>query len=723
MAKTTVAIDLQAQTKGTESVKSLKAQIREATQEAIALAQKFGEFSPEAQAATRRVAELRDQMEDFQNRVAGLNPDKFSRIATITQGLTRGIQGAAGAMALFGMNADDAQKVLQRVQGATAFAEGVQGIIDLDQKMGGFVKKTIEGFRGIRGAVAATGIGLLLVALGTMVAYWDDIKGAISGVSAEQKKLSEEAKKNLDIEKDKTKSFELSENSLRLQGKSEREIQNLKLNQYNIELQKGEVVLKNAKLQKDLEVAAAKRNKEFAENAVKFTLNVANAGLRVIAAPLDLVIKTANEVSEFLGLGKLTSFSINAEITKMINNVADLTSKFLFNPEETAKEGDKVIKEAENNYKELLSKKDGLILEMRKQDQAQADENKKTAEEIAKNQRLAAIETAQLQAKTLDEKLAAAEMAWQEEIKGEQYKGWTIEQLKIKHDSIMAKITQDFRAKEKAEQEKATAERIKLLQDEYNANIDGLNIYYEKLFNAEKERYLKGEIDLKAFNANIDKIEAEKNARILLEQQQYGKDSTDIQKAYLDKQVQQKKEADEKQAESEKQKIENQKQAQLAYAGFVANSFGQIAEFADAFQGKSEEQQKKAFEIKKRASIAQAIVETLMAAQSAYASQMSIPTPDAPIRATIAAAAAIAAGIARVKKIEQTKFEAKGISGGAGGGGGNPSAPNTTPVTGGMLPDMEQPGGFAGMGRVYVLEGDITKTQTRVRRVRNVSVV
>jgi hypothetical protein len=36
---------------------------------------------------------------------------------------------------------------------------------------------------------------------------------------------------------------------------------------------------------------------------------------------------------------------------------------------------------------------------------------------------------------------------------------------------------------------------------------------------------------------------------------------------------------------------------------------------------------------------------------------------------------------------------------------------------------MEQPGGFAGMGRVYVLEGDITKTQTRVRRVRNVSVV
>jgi hypothetical protein len=721
MAKTTVAIDLQAQTKGTESVKSLKTQIREATQEAVALAQKFGEFSPEAQNATKRVAELKDQMEDFQNRVAGVNPDKFSRIATITQGLTRGIQGAAGAMALFGVNADDAQKVLARVQGATAFAEGAQGLIDLDQKMGGFVKKTIEGFRGIRGAVAATGIGLLVVALGTMVAYWDDIKTAIGGVSAEQKKLSEEAKKNLDIEKDKTKSLELSENTLRLQGKTEREIQNLKLNQYNIEIQKGEVVLKNARVQKNLEVEAAKRNKTFAENAVKFTLNVANAGLRVIAAPLDLLIKTANEISEFLGFGKLTTFSINAEITKMIDNVANLTSKFLFNPEETAKEGDKVIKEAENNYKELINKRDGLIVEMRKQDQQAAENANKSAEEMAKNQRLAAIETAQLQAKTLDEKLAAAEMAWQEEIKGEQYKGWTIEQLTVKHDSIMNKIRDDFRAKEKADADKARADREKALQDEYNANIEGLNNYYDQRENVEKQRYLKGEIDFATFTANIEKIEAERNARVLMEQQNYGKDSTELQKAYLDKQVQQKKEADEKQVESEKKKAEDLKNAQRAELELTAQGFAAIGELAETFAGQSEAQQKKAFEIKKKASIAQAIVETLMAAQSAYASQMSIPTPDAPIRATIAAALALASGVARVRKIEQTKFESRNAP--AGGGGNNPSAPNTTPVTGGILPDMEQPGGFAGMGRVYVLEGDITKTQTRVRRVRNVSVV
>ena len=118
--------------------------------------------------------------------------------------------------------------------------------------------------------------------------------------------------------------------------------------------------------------------------------------------------------------------------------------------------------------------------------------------------------------------------------------------------------------------------------------------------------------------------------------------------------------------------------------------------------------------------MAQAVIETIQAAQSAYASQMAIATPDAPIRAAIAAGLALAAGVARVRKIEQTPFEAKGGDAGGGGNAGVPPAPSFTPTAGGALPDEGQ---FGGMGRVYVLEGDITKTQTRVRRLRNTSVV
>ena len=169
MAKTTVAIDLQAQTKGTESVKSLKTQIREATQEAVALAQKFGEFSPEAINATQKVAQLKDEMEDFQQRVAGLNPDKFQAIATVTQGIAQGIQAAQGAMVLFGAESEDAQKALVKVQAAMAFAQGVQGIMDLRNAMSVMVASGIAGMKSLAASITATGVGAIIVGIGVLL--------------------------------------------------------------------------------------------------------------------------------------------------------------------------------------------------------------------------------------------------------------------------------------------------------------------------------------------------------------------------------------------------------------------------------------------------------------------------------------------------------------------------------------------------------------------------
>jgi hypothetical protein len=55
----------------------------------------------------------------------------------------------------------------------------------------------VNAFKGIKGAIAATGIGLLLVAVGTLYAYWDDIKEAVSGVSEEQTKLNKKTEANL----------------------------------------------------------------------------------------------------------------------------------------------------------------------------------------------------------------------------------------------------------------------------------------------------------------------------------------------------------------------------------------------------------------------------------------------------------------------------------------------------------------------------------------------
>tara|TARA_Y100001951_G_C11293735_1_gene274066 strand:+ start:536 stop:2539 length:2004 start_codon:yes stop_codon:yes gene_type:complete len=104
----------------------------------------------------------------------------------------------------------------------------------------------------------------------------------------------------------------------------------------------------------------------------------------------------------------------------------------------------------------------------------------------------------------------------------------------------------------------------------------------------------------------------------------------------------------------------------------VFTTLNAISTLTDAFAGESEQAQKKAFRINKAVGIAQTLVQTFQSAQGAYLSQLSIPTPDAPIRAGVAAGIATAAGLANVAAIAAQKFEApsKSVSAAGGTGGG-----------------------------------------------------
>ncbi|NBP71315.1 MAG: hypothetical protein EBU52_21580, partial [Cytophagia bacterium] len=172
---------------------SLKAQIREATNEAVALAQKFGEFSPEAIKAAERVALLKDQMQDFQQKLQALNPDKFEAIGKIVGGVASGISAAEGAMALFGAESEDVQKALLKVQGAMALAQGIQGVIDAQKQFKAFGQVALSAFQSMTTAskvFLATGLGLLLAGLGAVVAYWEDISVALGLAKSEMDKMN-----------------------------------------------------------------------------------------------------------------------------------------------------------------------------------------------------------------------------------------------------------------------------------------------------------------------------------------------------------------------------------------------------------------------------------------------------------------------------------------------------------------------------------------------------
>ncbi len=222
---------------GIKSVKSLRQELRETQQDAIAAARKFGEFSPEAAKAAQKVAKLKDEMGDFQQRVAALNPDKFQAIAGVVQGVAGGIAAAQGAMALFGAESEDTQKALIKVQGALAFSQGVQQILDLKNSFGAvasnIVGKLIPALMTLKGAMIATGIGALVVGLGYLITKFQETGQSAADAKKKVDEFAESAEKAVNAI-EKRNAVEIQQAKQR--GASEKELNDIRDYNYEMEI-------------------------------------------------------------------------------------------------------------------------------------------------------------------------------------------------------------------------------------------------------------------------------------------------------------------------------------------------------------------------------------------------------------------------------------------------------------------------------------------------------
>jgi len=171
-------------------------------------------------------------------------------------------------------------------------------------------------------------------------------------------------------------------------------------------------------------------------------------------------------------------------------------------------------------------------------------------------------------------------------------------------------------------------------------------------------------------------------------------------------------------------KIErNRRQQDLQMA---SNAVGALGDLLTAGLGQSEKDQRKAFEINKKASMGQALINTFMAVTAALTAGGN-PIKLATGRQFVEAGIALATGLAQVAKISKTQFQGSSASGGggaltAGGGEGGEVAPppifanpQTTNLGTGEL-STGQGQGSSPM-RAYVVERDITQSTRRVRRL------
>ena len=140
-------LNIKVNTSGVDgSLGSLKKQLREAQADVVKLSEKFGATSVQAAAAAKKASELKDKIGDAKALTDAFNPDaKFKSLTASLSGVAGGFGAVQGAMALFGVESDEVQKTLLKVQSAMAISQGLQAVgesIDSFKNLGAVIKNT-----------------------------------------------------------------------------------------------------------------------------------------------------------------------------------------------------------------------------------------------------------------------------------------------------------------------------------------------------------------------------------------------------------------------------------------------------------------------------------------------------------------------------------------------------------------------------------------------------
>ena len=529
-------------------------------------------------------------------------------------------------------------------------------------------KAGTKGASALQKALISTGIGALVVAVGLLVAYWDDIVGFIDGASSEQKQLLAETEKTAQAQQEALDAIAMQENTMRLQGKTEKEIRDLKVQQTNEAITALEAQLAAQESLKKSQVEAAKRNKEILQGIIQF-----------ISAPITLLLKAIDATGEAFG----KEFGLEEAFSGGLANL-------VFDPKAVAEAADETIKETKNQLAKLKSTRDGYLL-AEKQDQAAADAKKKeAARKLAEDLRKIEEESQNLRAEAF---IAEGN---DEKAREDRRYGVRLNQLKVQQAQEVAAA-------------KGNAELIKAINDKYRL----LNEQEERNHTANLEKIEQDRIDkLTAIAERIDDIEAslmeDSQARELTQlrlkyerEQAAAKDNYDLLEA-LDKEYTANKlkitEDYEKQAADLRRATVN---AELDAVKGAFDAIGQIAGEQSV--------------LGKASAVANAIINTYQAATNALA---NTPAP-APVP-QIAAGAAIAAGFANVRKILQTPVP-DGMGGESTGGGSLPSAPtppqfNVVGQSGTNQLAQSISGQFSQPIRAYVVGQDVTTSQQLERQ-------
>lgn len=746
------------------SVKGLRTQLKEAVANVAIMADKFGATSKEAINAAKRAAELKDRIGDAKALTDAFNPDaKFKAVASSLAGVAGGFSALQGAMALFGKENKDVEKALLKVNAAMALSQGLQAVgesIDSFRQLGAVIKSTtvyqeannaatktaaavqrafgiatIEtstGFKVLKGAIVATGIGALVVLLGAVINNFDAISNWIKnsplgslakgvGNLVEQFTdfigVTSEAERNLNklsvANKRANEDIENRIKVLKAQGGSEKEIYELSKQRINNELNnlreslktKGKLSEEEQKQMRDLKTEqlvltadynkkTAEANKKAAEEAKK---KLDETNKQVVADTQkanELLLKMQNEkaIAELKTQEEKDLLLLSQQEKQQIAEVDALKiNEDLKGKLKAAIVADYDAKETELKDKQAKAKaeKDAEALKAESDFNAKISEIKASAikddNERAEAQRLAKLEK-DLKDLDSDKEFLKKSLTEQAEIKKALIDASELEGQKSKND-IVAKGLQD---------------EVALLQAQQKGLTEDSDAYWKNVKDIEDKSYQAKLIAAKGNAKEIEKIEKEHAAN-----------------------------------KEEIAKLEKEAQFKI-----IKQRIADIQTFGSNLQviaGKNKKLAIAGLLIEKAAAVTDVVVNTAKATTKAVAaSPLTLGLPwsalivangvlqsAAIIKSAVDGIAAInsagnSAGITENSEIP-SGGSAPSLSSPSGGGGAVPD------LGGGSSPDLGGGGGGTGGGgggmtptvRAYVVERDISDAQSRDAEIQN----
>lgn len=746
--KKVITVDIQTNAKEAEgSVDNFKLALREANAELLQMRQNFGDTSQEAVDAAKKVAGLKDAIGDAKDMANAFKPGGgFQAVAQAGQVAASGFAAAQGAMALFGAESENVQAALLKVQSAMALADGLGALADAGDAFKNLKTVAVNAFNSIKAAITSTGIGALVVGLGLLIAYWDDIADAVSGATDETRAY-DAAQKSVNTSVTKAQENLISVKIALDQAKKGVMSKEEALKTYNEKL--------GATLGKTDDLATAeKRIKDNTDSYVKAQIKRAEAQV-FVAKSAEAAAKAAT--GEDMDLSWWQEAKVTLVSYGNVAAGAQVRAKYM---------GDNIIENQKQVtfYNDLAVKSTTEAVAEETKINADAinkkyDANKKAGEENVKlgeqqrqqhkqdMQALAALEqkysddTKQIQAKTDEEKLAEEKRVAQREL--DQMTG-----TKKEKAAAQAALDEDFKQKEIALAEKKN-EEFKALKLKYEQDLQDLEDTTQaaKLARAEeraieeinqgslteerkleairlvKEKYkvLNDENDKKVADEKLVKGQEEMMLELegttLSVQERYDLITQSEAELSANKEI-----SEEARTKAEEQnaaariavgKLEKQaKEQQLAGIGNALQSMSAIA-------GESTTAGK-AF------AVASTAISTYSAAQKAYESAfLPAPTVASPALGAVFAGVAVAGGLMNIQKILSVKTP----TGGGGGGSSvpTPSAPPSFNVVGNsganqLAQTITETNRNAAPVQAYVVSGDVSSAQSLDRnRVSNAS--